>query len=47
MIFTLRRALTATAITGVLLTATACSDDSPAEQAPATASASSSASGQP
>ncbi|MEV8062890.1 cyclophilin-like fold protein [Streptomyces antimycoticus] len=48
MLFTLRRALTATAITGVLLlTATACSADSPAEQAPATASASSSASGQP
>ncbi|MGW4227992.1 cyclophilin-like fold protein [Streptomyces sp. NPDC004980] len=44
MTFTLRRALTATATTGVLLlVATACSDDSSAEQAPATASASSSA----
>ncbi|MEU4176414.1 cyclophilin-like fold protein [Streptomyces sp. NPDC026589] len=46
----LRRALTATATTGVLLlAATACSDDSPAEQPPATASTSSSApaSGQP
>nr|WP_079155345.1 cyclophilin-like fold protein [Streptomyces ambofaciens] len=48
MTFILRRALTATAITGVLLvTATACSDDSPVEQAPATGSASSSATGQP
>ncbi|MEU5169657.1 MULTISPECIES: cyclophilin-like fold protein [Streptomyces] len=51
MTFAPRRALTATATTGVLLlTATACSDDSPAEQAPATtASVSSSApaSGQP
>ncbi|AKZ53650.1 conserved exported protein of unknown function [Streptomyces ambofaciens ATCC 23877] len=48
MTFILRRALTATAITGVLLvTATACSDDSPVEQAPATGSASSSVTGQP
>jgi hypothetical protein len=48
MTHTLRRALTATAVTGVLLvTATACSDDSPAEQTPATDSASSSTSGQP
>ncbi|MFD5872242.1 cyclophilin-like fold protein [Streptomyces sp. NPDC060322] len=42
MSFTLRRALTATVTTGVLLlAATARSDDSPAEQAPSTASASS------
>ncbi|WP_369268704.1 cyclophilin-like fold protein [Streptomyces sp. R11] len=50
MTSTLRRALTATATTGVLLlAATACSDDSPAEQSSSTASASSSApaSGQP
>ncbi|WP_381790160.1 cyclophilin-like fold protein [Streptomyces niveus] len=52
MTFTLRRALTATATAtaGLLLVAaTACSDDSPAEQAPSTASASSSAAapGQP
>ncbi|MFJ8948314.1 cyclophilin-like fold protein [Streptomyces sp. NPDC102395] len=49
MTFPLRRALAATATTGVLLlAATACSDDS-SEQAPATSSASSSApaSGQP
>ncbi|MFC8016533.1 cyclophilin-like fold protein [[Kitasatospora] papulosa] len=47
--FTLRRALTATAATGLLLVAaTACSDDSTAEQAPATpASSSAPASGQP
>ncbi|WRZ78789.1 cyclophilin-like fold protein [Streptomyces sp. NBC_01022] len=44
MTFALRRALTATTAAGLLLlTATACSDDSPAEQAPATTSASSSA----
>ncbi|MFE5396001.1 cyclophilin-like fold protein [Streptomyces sp. NPDC056568] len=42
---TLRRALTATAATGVLLlAATACSNDSSAEQTPTTTSASSSAS---
>ncbi|MFE9816829.1 cyclophilin-like fold protein [Streptomyces sp. NBC_00236] len=40
MIFPLRRALAATATTGVLLlAATACSQDSPAEQAPASSSA--------
>lgn len=48
MTLLLRQALTATAVTGVLLvTATACSADSSAEHAPATDSASSSASGQP
>ncbi|MEV3932302.1 MULTISPECIES: cyclophilin-like fold protein [unclassified Streptomyces] len=42
--FTIRRALTATAGTGaLLLVATACSDDSSAEQTPTTASVSSSA----
>ncbi|WP_372352332.1 cyclophilin-like fold protein [Streptomyces sp. KL116D] len=41
--FTLRRALTTTATAGaLLLAATACSDDAPAGQAPATSSASSS-----
>ncbi|MBQ1115566.1 cyclophilin-like fold protein [Streptomyces sp. C3-3] len=45
MTFILRRALAATAATGVLLLAgTACSDDSSTEQAPATASAPASAS---
>ncbi|MEV1046149.1 cyclophilin-like fold protein [Streptomyces sp. NPDC049916] len=44
MTFTLRRALTATAATGVLLlAATACSDDSSAEQTPTTSTATSSA----
>ncbi|WP_329206422.1 cyclophilin-like fold protein [Streptomyces sp. NBC_00683] len=50
MTFTFRRALTATAATGVLLlAATACSDDSSAEQPPSTTSVSSSApaSGEP
>ncbi|MFI6038168.1 cyclophilin-like fold protein [Streptomyces sp. NPDC051315] len=49
MAFSLRRALTATATTGVLLlAATACSDGSPAEQPPSTTTSSSApASGQP
>ncbi|WP_329468991.1 cyclophilin-like fold protein [Streptomyces sp. NBC_01723] len=47
MTLPVRRALTATATTGLLLlAASACSDDSPAEQTPATDSTSS-ASGQP
>ncbi|MGW6513594.1 cyclophilin-like fold protein [Streptomyces niveus] len=46
--YTLRRALTATATVGVLLlAATACSDNSPAEQAPTTTSSSAPASGEP